>query len=168
MGKLTYPSLMMLVAVTTPAAAQTSNPIFLDCDTVSEYVVPNKGQVVRKTLHFKLDFVNSDVLELNADKGVYVSWCRDPEKNEKLRDKGNCIITDDMIYATVTKPISIITALDDLTFYRQTGKIKGSRKSYLDTTRDFIEFMQKQPLVDYRIDGTCQQGVDLSSAKRAF
>jgi hypothetical protein len=168
MGKSIYPSLMMLVAVTTPAAAQTTDPIFLDCDTVSEYVVPNKGQVVRKTLHFKLDFVNSDVLELDVDKGIYVSWCRDPEKNERLRDKGSCIITDDMIYANVTKPISIITALDDLTFYRQTGKIKGSRKSYLDTTRDFIEIMKKSPLVHYRIDGVCQQGVDLSPSKRAF
>jgi len=139
MGKLTLPLLIMLVAVSTPTAAQTSDPIFLDCDTVSEYVVPNKGQVVRESLHFKLDFVNSDVLELNSDKGIYESWCNDPEKNEKLRDKGSCIITDDMIYASVTKPMLIITAIDELTFYRQTGKIKGSRKSYFDTTRDFIE-----------------------------
>jgi len=46
MGKLIYPSLIMLVAVSTPAAAQTAKPIFLDCDTVSEYSIPNKGQVV--------------------------------------------------------------------------------------------------------------------------
>jgi hypothetical protein len=158
----------MLAAVTTPAIAQTSKPIFLDCDTVSEYSIPNKGQIVRKNLHFKLDFVNSDVLELNSDKGVYVSWCKDPEKDERLRDKGYCIITDDIIYASVTKPISFITAMDELTFYRQTGKIKGSRKSYLDSSRDFIEIMKKKPLVEYQVDGTCRQGVDLSSPKRAF
>ena len=168
MGKLIYPSLILLVSVTTPAIAQTTNPIFLDCDTVSEYSTPNKGQVVRKYLHFKLDFLNSDVLELNSDKGIYESWCKDPEKNERLRDAGSCTFTDDMIYADVTKHMLIMTGLEQLYFYRQTGKVKGFRKAYFDSSRDIIELMKKSPVLEYRIDGLCKQGADLSPAKRAF
>ena len=159
----------MLVTVTTPATAQTTNPIFLDCDTVRQYLIPDEGKVVREVLHFKLDFDNSNVLQLDTDRGNYESLCKDDtEKTVLFKVKGSCFFGDEIIYAGGTKGVFTITSVDDVQFYRKTGKIGGSRKTYLGSTRDIIELLATKPVVEYRISGNCQQGIDLSPKKRAF
>ena len=160
--------MIFLSAVPSFSAPQPPSAVFLDCDTLSEYSIPNKGQVVQTKLHFKIDFENSDVLELNPNKGIYESFCKDPEKIEFFRVKGTCLFTEDMIYADATKPLMAITALDQIYFYRKTGKIGGSRRTYSDNSRDILELIKKSPIVEIYISGNCQQGVDLSPTKRAF
>lgn len=165
---LPYP-LIFLSAVPSFSAQQYPNAVFLDCDTVSELSAPPAPRLKSpQKLHFKLDLYNLDVLELNTYTGIYESWCKDPEKNENIRKKGICRFSADEIYVEVIEPITSVTSLKKLVFYRRTGKITGSTDHYLDTTRDVYEIMKKQPFGKLTIDGMCQTGVDLSPTKRAF
>jgi hypothetical protein len=165
---LPYP-LIFLSAVPSFSAQQYPNAVFLDCDTVSELSAPPApSQKSPQKLHFKLDLYNLDVLELNTSTGIYESWCKDPEKNENIRNNGKCVFTADVIYVDLIKPITSVTTVEKFYFYRRTGKITGFREYYLDTTRDVSEIMKKQPMGRFTTDGMCQVGVDLSPTKRAF
>ena len=93
----------MLVSVTAPAIAQTSNPIFLECYVDQTLSEPSKGVVKRPAgnIYYKIDVQNSDVSKLDKDDGKYKTLCSDLKKPREFGTlRGWCNIGEDHVSAS--------------------------------------------------------------------
>jgi hypothetical protein len=169
MIKLIYPSLMILLSATTPAIAQTTTPIFLDCSTVGDFLRPREEEY-RKELHFKLDVDNGEVFKLDELSGKYSSLCQDsPIENVLIKSEGECRFEKESIDVYLTDTVHTVSkTVENFTFFRNTGKIVGSLIMYSENKQDELKQIQKKPIVHLIFNGYCRQGVDKSSSKRAF
>jgi hypothetical protein len=169
MIKLIYPSLIILLSVTTPAIAQTTNPVFLDCSTVGQFLRPREEEY-RKELHFKLDFDNGEVLKLFEPSGKYTSLCKDsPKENTIIKSEGECRFEKEYIEVSLTDTVHTVSKnVDSYTFYRNTGFIDGSTRMYSEDIQDKLKNTQKKPILHLEFTGNCRRGVDKSTSNRAF
>jgi hypothetical protein len=168
MGKMIYPSLMMLVAVTTPAAAQTTNPIFLDCDVDQTVSEPAKNdRKISGRVYYKIDFQKSDVSHLDKDDGKYKTLCSDLKKKRDIGvTQGWCNINEDHVTASGDAIFLGFTVDEYLSLYRYSGKISTRTTIYSGLVEDRL----KPEYITHRIEseGICKQGSDMSLKKKAF
>ena len=170
MGKLTLPSLVMLVAVSTPAASQTSNPIFLDCDVNVTLREPADGKASSGKIYYKIDTLLSDVSKFDVDNGKYETLCSDRKKKREIGvSQGGCDIYEDFVYASGTALYLGFTVWENVSIYRYSGKISTSTKIYSGSATEFEDLL-KTDNITHRVDtqGTCKQGSDMSLRKKAF
>jgi hypothetical protein len=170
MGKLTLPSLIMLVAVSTPAAAQTANPIFLECDVNVTLREPADGKVSSGKIYYKIDTQLSDVSKFDIDNGKYETLCSDRKKKREIGvSQGGCDIYEDFVYASGTALYLGFTVWENVSIYRYSGKISTSTKIYSGNATEFEDLL-KTNNITHRVDtqGTCKQGSDMSLKKKAF
>jgi hypothetical protein len=169
MGKLIYPSLIMLVSVTAPAIAQTSNPIFLECYVDQTLSEPSKGVVKRPAgnIYYKIDVQNSDVSKLDKDDGKYKTLCSDLKKPREFGTlRGWCNIGEDHVSASGDAIFLGFTVDEYLSLYRYSGKISTRTTIY----SGLVEDRMKPEYITHRIEseGTCKQGSDMSLKRKAF
>jgi hypothetical protein len=172
MGKSIYPSLLMLAAVTTPAIAQNTNPIFLECDVdvVLREPARNDGNPSLGKMYYKIDIQTSDVSKLDIDDGKYKTLCSDRQKKREIGvSQGGCDIYEDFVYASGTALYLGFTVWQTVTIYRYSGKISTSTKIYSGNATEFEDLL-KTNNITHRVDtqGTCKQGSDMSLRKKAF
>ena len=171
MGKLIYPSLVMLVAVTTPVAAQTAKPIFLDCYVNQTGSGPDKGD--RKTsgmIYYKIDIQKSDVSKLDKDDGKYKTLCSDINKKREFGVlQGRCNIGEDLVYTTGNAVFLGFTVWENLSLYRYSGKLSTTTKIYSGIATEFEDLLKSENIT-HRVEteGTCKQGTDMSLKTKAF
>ena len=171
MGKLTLPSLIMLVAVSTPAAAQTPNPIFLDCDVDQTVSEPTKtDRQLSGRIYYKIDLQKSDVSKLDKDDGKYKTLCSDRDKKREIGVlQGSCYISDDLVYATGDAIFLGFTVVEFVSLYRYSGKISTTTTIYSGIATEFEDRLKTENIT-HRVEsgGTCKQGSDMSLKKKAF
>jgi hypothetical protein len=170
MGKLTLPSLIMLVAVSIPATAQTTNPIFLECDVNVTLREPADGKASSGKIYYKIDTQLSDVSKFDVDNGKYETLCSDRKKKREIGvSQGGCDIYEDFVYASGTALYLGFTVWENVSIYRYSGKISTSTKIYSGNATEFEDLL-KTNNITHRVDtqGTCKQGSDMSLKKKAF
>jgi len=161
----------MLVAVTTPAAAQTAKPIFLDCDVDQTRSEPDKGD--RKTsgrIYYKIDIQNSDVSKLDRDDGKYKTLCSDLKKKREFGVlQGRCNISEDLVYTSGNAVFLGFTVWENLSLYRYSGKLSTTTKIFSGIATEFEDLLKSENIT-HRVEteGTCKQGADMSLKAKAF
>lgn len=169
MRKWALPSLALIVSVPTAAMAEVSETVFLSCDAARYYKGADEGKVMPEKLYYKVDMANSDVMEFNADLGKYERLCGGQGKDWKFAEpQGNCSVGDDLVSVGSTEITFMATSWKTLFFYRSSGRLSGSERLYAGVVTDIVDAMKKTPMINYDIKGSCQQGVDMSKAKKAF
>jgi hypothetical protein len=169
MGKSILTSLIMLVAVGTPASAETTNPIFLDCYVNQTVSKPGKDdeKIPSGNIYYKIDIQNSDVSRLDKDDGKYKTLCSDLKKPRVFgTSQGWCTITEDHVTASGDQIFLGYTAVEYLSLYRYSGKISTRITIY----SGLVENRLKPEYVTHRLEteGTCKQGTDMSLKTKAF
>lgn len=168
MLKWRLPTLMLLCALPSAAVAQSSDKLFLTCDTVRQYKGSDKGKVLPEPLYLKIDMKSSMISQFNPDLGKYEDLCEPKGVTPKVWEwQGSCSVSDEMI-SLGTKRGGLATTWKNFLIYRASGRISGSVSVYFGMVMDFKEMMEKTPMVEYDTVGTCQKGADLSTSKKAF
>jgi hypothetical protein len=162
-------ALVLLAVIPTSALAESSNAVFLSCDTTRHYDGSDGGKVMPEKLYFKIDLTNSKVTEFNADLGKYEVLCGTRTGDWKLSEpQGVCSVGDELVTVGSTKLLLAATSSRTLAIYRSSGRITGSQRLYFGVIPEVIDQLGKPTLVKYDIRGTCQQGPDMSLKKKAF
>jgi hypothetical protein len=172
MGKLICPSLILLVAVTTPAIAQTTNPIFLDCYVDQTVSKPAKddAKIPSGYVYYKIDIQKSDVSKLDKDDGKYKTLCSDLKKPREFGVlQGWCTISEDHVRASGDAVFLDFTVVEYLSLYRYSGKISTNTRIYSGIATK-LEDRIKVENITHRVEteGTCKQGSDMSLKQKAF
>ena len=170
MGKLIYPPLILLVAVTTPAIAQTSNPIFLECDVNVTLREPANGKASSGKIYYKIDTQLSDVSKFDVDNGKYETLCSDRKKKREIGvSQGGCSIYEDFVYAGGSALYLGFTVWENVSIYRYSGKVSTSTKIYSGNATEFEDLLKRENIT-HRVDteGTCKQGSDMRLKRKAF
>ena len=163
------PALVLLAVIPTSALAESSNAVFLSCDTTRHYKGSDDGKVMPEKLSFKIDLTNSNVTEFNADLGKYEVLCGTRTGDWKLVEpQGVCSVGDELVTVGSTKLVLAATSSRTLIIYRSSGRITGSQKLLSGVVTDVIDQLGKSPMISYDIRGVCQQGPDMSLKKKAF
>jgi hypothetical protein len=159
---------LSLISFATSAYAQSTSDIFVDCEVVRSYNVPEK-KFVRESLNFKIDTSNSIIYEFDFDKGKYDHKCLKSEGDLKIGESsGYCMVNDEAVRFTNLSQYGFFHNSESITIYRSSGKIRGDLSMYQGPFKRGEFDSNKRPMVEYKINGTCQQGADLSRAKKAF
>ena len=161
-----------LVMAATPAIAETTNPIFLDCYVDQTLSKPAKddAKIPSGNIYYKIDIQNSDVSRLDKDDGNYKTLCSDIKKPREFGTlQGSCTITEDYVTASGDAFFLDFTVVEYLTMYRYSGKISTHTTIYSGIVPEFEDRL-KQKNITHRLEteGTCKQGSDMSLKKKAF
>jgi hypothetical protein len=159
---------LSLISFATSAYAQSTSDIFVDCEVIRSYNLPEK-KFVRESLNFKIDTSNSVIYEFDFDTGKYDHKCLKSEGDLKIGESsGYCMVNDEAVRFTNLSQYVLFHNSESITIYRSSGKLRGDFSMYKGSFKIGEFDPNKSAMVEYRLDGTCQQGSDKSRAKKAF
>lgn len=158
----------LFLAIPSTGHGQSPSTIYIDCDVVRSYSVPDK-RVVRERLSFKVDASKSTIYEFDFDKGDYINQCNKVDGNLKIgQSNGFCLVDDEAFRFTNVSEFAFFHNSHSITIYRSSGRLMGDLSMYQGPFKRGELDPNKRAMVDYALNGSCQKGVDLSTSKKAF
>lgn len=161
----------LFLAIPSAGHGQSPSSIYVDCDVVRSYTVPEK-KLFRERLNFKIDTLNKTIFEYDFDKGVYLSQCEKFEDEMKIENlgkaSGTCFVDDEAFRYMNIKNSILFHISDSITIYRSSGRLTGNSSMYSGSFKRGEFNPNKGPMADYALNGSCQKGADLSTSKKAF
>jgi hypothetical protein len=83
------------------AHAQNASEIFINCDAVRDYSIPEK-KLVGDMISFKIDTAKSTVYKFDSDKGIYLNQCEKQDGALKIwQSSGSCFVNDESFRVVV-------------------------------------------------------------------
>lgn len=161
-------TLLLMGSLPSAAIAQSTDDLFLTCDTARQYKGSDAGKTIPETLYIKVNTKTFMISEFNTDLSKYEDMCEPKGSTPKMWEwQGSCSMDDEMV-SLVTKRGGLVTSWKNYRIYRGSGRISGSVSVYFGVVMDFKEMLEKTPMAQFDIIGSCQKGVDMRMSKKAF
>lgn len=161
-------SSLACLTIPTMVSGQNQPSIYIDCEVIRSYSIPD-SRLVKDKLNYKIDTKSSTIYEYDFDKGVYLNKCVNNDGDLKIgQSSGVCVVDEERFFFVNTSEYAFFHNSDSVTIYRASGKIRGDLSMYQGPFKRGEFDPNKRPMVEYKINGTCQQGADLSRAEKAF
>lgn len=167
MRKLVF-ACLLFGALPSVTLAQSSDMLFLTCETVRQYKGPDEGKTSTVSLHLKIDPRTSIISEFNADFTKYEDLCPQKDVTSNGRHwEGSCTMDQDTVSLAVNRVGMFSTELKNFTIYRGSGRIQGSVSFYFGSVQP-EDTLAKTPISQFLIFGKCQKGADMSATEKVF
>jgi hypothetical protein len=161
-------TLLLMGALPSTAIAQSTDTLFLTCNTARQYKGSDAGKTLPETLYVKINTKTFMISEFNADLSKYEDMCEHKGVTPKMWEwRGTCLMDDEVVTLIVNRG-GLTSTWKNYRIYRGSGRISGSVSVYFGVVMDFKEMLEKTPMVSFDIVGSCQKGVDMSMSKKAF
>lgn len=157
----------VFIALPTAVSGQSTDNIYLDCDVIRTYSIPDERRVGEK-LNFKIDQEKTIIYQFNYDEGIYENTCENrDDKSDFDKKVGSCFIDAASIFSASTDNSIFFHTTQYIRVYRGSGRLRGDSTIY-DGPFKVGDLKPKKPLVQYDINGSCVRGKDMSTVEKAF
>jgi len=158
----------VFIGIPTAVSGQSTGYIYLDCDVLRTYSIPDERQVSEK-LNFKIDQENSIIYQFDFDTGVYDNTCAQGNgKSDFDLMIGSCSINEESVMSTHTQNSMFFYTTQSFRIFRGSGRLRGDLSMYLGPYKTGEWDPSKKPMAKYDLNGSCARGKDMSAVERAF
>lgn len=158
----------VFIGIPTAVSGQPKANIYLDCDVLRRYSIPDDRQVGER-LNFKIDQEASTIYQFDFDTGLYEKTCiKRYEGSDFSQMIGTCSVNDEYVSFIYTRNSIFFHETQYVRIFRGSGRLSGNLSMYNGPYKDSEWDPSKRPMAQYAIDGSCARGKDMSAVERAF
>jgi len=158
----------VFIGIPTAVSGQPANNIYLDCNVIRTYSIPDEKRVDEK-INFYLDSKNSIIYKFDPDAGVYKNTCvKRGAKPDFGLMIGSCFIMEEDISSIYSQNSIFFYTIESIRIFRGSGRLQGDFSMYSGPYRAGEFDPGKKSMVKYELNGFCVRGRDMSSIEKAF